>query len=82
MDKSYRAVVIGTEGNGIVFAKRVDSKKESATVLGEEILQTLKEFEGTVNLTQQLDSADNVMIVARNPENGRQMEYRVIFERE
>lgn len=83
MDKDYRAIFVANDPeNGILFAHRSNSAKETMTLLGEEIYRLLKDFEGEVVIRQKQDGYGEPVLESEFENKTMKLVYKVIFEKE
>lgn len=83
MDKDYQAIFVAHDPeNGILFANRSNSVKETMQIFGEEIYRLLTDFEGEVVLSKKLDGFGESVLEAEYDGKKMKLEYKVVFEKE
>ena len=83
MDKVYRAIFVASDPeNGILFAKRSNSEKETMAIFGEEIYRLITDYEGEVVIRKKQDGYGESVLESEFENKTMKLKYKVIFEEE
>ena len=88
MEKEYKAVVVCTYiEDGILFAKRADSKEQASHIIFDDLMRIMDDYECSVTLSNKRDGYGEWVTVAEyeinpNTDTKEVNEYKVCFDDE